>query len=111
MACFGRCGSAWLLAAAGCAATSAAAEPVRTGAGLVEGRSEKDGALRVFLGIPYAAPPVGDRRWREPEPPAAWKGVRPATAFGARCMQERLYDDMVFRDEASEDCLYLDVWT
>ena len=67
--------------------------------------------MRAFLGIPYAAPPVGDRRWREPQPAAAWEGVRPATAFGARCMQGRVYDDMVFRDEESEDCLYLNVWT
>ena len=109
---FGKRGSAWtLMLAAFAAAPLAAAEPVRTSAGLVEGKAEGDGALRAFLGIPYAAPPVGDLRWREPQPVAAWQGVRQATAFGARCMQGPIFDDMVFRDAVSEDCLYLNVWT
>ena len=109
---FGKRGSAWtLMLAAFAAAPLAAAEPVRTSAGLVEGKAEGDGALRAFLGIPFAAPPVGDLRWREPQPVAAWQGVRQATAFGARCMQGPIFDDMVFRDAVSEDCLYLNVWT
>jgi para-nitrobenzyl esterase len=53
----------------------------------------------------------GDRRWQAPQPVAPWQGVRKADAFGARCMQGRVFGDMVFRDEASEDCLYLNVWT
>jgi para-nitrobenzyl esterase len=111
MTLFGRDAAASLFVLAGTLAATATAEPVKTTAGLVEGRTEADGAVRAFLGIPYAAPPVGDRRWREPQPAAPWKGVRPATAFGARCMQGRVYDDMIFRDEESEDCLYLNVWT
>jgi para-nitrobenzyl esterase len=84
---------------------------VATKAGVVEGSLSWDGQVRVFKGIPYAAPPVGDLRWKEPQPLAAWQGVRKATEFGARCMQGRIYDDMVFRDAGpSEDCLHLNVW-
>jgi para-nitrobenzyl esterase len=85
---------------------------VRTKYGVVEGAVNADGKVRMFKGIPFAAPPVGPLRWKPPQPPAAWSGVRKATAFGARCMQGRIYSDMVFRDDGpSEDCLYLNVWT
>ena len=66
--------------------------------------------MQIFKGIRYAAPPVGALRWKEPQPVPNWQGVRKATEFGARCMQARVFDDMVFRDAApSEDCLYLNV--
>ena len=68
----------------------AAADQVRTDAGLVEGFTPPGSSVRVFRGIPYAAPPVGERRWRPPAPVAPWEGVRPATAFGPRCMQQRV---------------------
>jgi para-nitrobenzyl esterase len=85
---------------------------VRTGAGLVVGTKSADGKVVIFKGIPFAAPPVGDLRWKEPQPVAPWRGVRKATEFGARCMQARIFEDMVFRDPGpSEDCLYLNVWT
>jgi para-nitrobenzyl esterase len=78
--------------------------------GKLEGKS--DGTINAFLGIPYAAPPVGDLRWKPPARPAKWKGARKATDFGARCTQSRVYEDMIFRDPGpSEDCLYLNVWT
>jgi para-nitrobenzyl esterase len=78
--------------------------------GKLEGKS--DGTINAFLGIPYAAPPLGELRWKPPARPAKWKGARKATEFGARCMQSRVYDDMIFRDPGpSEDCLYLNVWT
>ncbi len=93
------------------AAGDALADQVRTKTGIVEGLTEPDGSVRVFRGIPFAAPPVGDLRWREPQPAPSWTGVRKATAFGPRCLQGRIFDDMVFRDEPSEDCLYLNVWT
>jgi len=93
------------------AAGDATADEVRTKAGVVEGTAEPDGAVRVFRGIPFAAPPVGDLRWREPQPVAPWPGARKAVDFGPRCRQGRIFDDMVFRDEPSEDCLYLNVWT
>src|SRR5512135_1778858 len=93
------------------AAGDATADEVQTKSGVVAGTAEADGAVRRFLGIPYAAPPVGDLRWKEPQPVAPWTGVRKADAFGPRCLQGRIFDDMVFRDEPSEDCLYLNVWT
>jgi para-nitrobenzyl esterase len=83
---------------------------VKIDSGVVEGRMQGD--VSTFLGIPYAAPPVGDLRWKPPAPAANWTGVREAREFGARCMQGAIYDDMVFRDPGiSEDCLTLNVWT
>src|ERR1700676_1098624 len=91
---------------------STAAGQVRTEAGSVEGSTSADGKVQIFKGIPYAAPPVGVLRWKEPQPVPSWQGVRKATKFGARCMQGNVFGDMVFRDAApSEDCLYLNVWT
>ena len=87
----------------------AAGPNVTTAAGTVEGK--KVGAVHAFLGIPYAAPPVGDLRWKEPAPAAKWKSTRKATAFGAHCMQGKVFGDMNFRDSGgSEDCLTLNVW-
>jgi para-nitrobenzyl esterase len=63
----------------------------------------------VFEGIPYAAPPTGPLRWRAPQPPATWKGVRDATHFGASCMQHP--SRMIPATAMSEDCLYLNIWT
>jgi len=93
--------------------SSLGAAPVQTDAGAVEGATDAaDPAIRVFKGIPFAAPPVGARRWQPPQPVEPWSGVRPATQFGPRAMQARLYSDMVFRDDGpAEDCLYLNVWT
>ncbi len=68
--------------------------------------------IRTFTGVPYAAPPVGNLRWREPQPVQSWTGVRKADKFGARAMQLPIFSDMQFRsDGMSEDCLYLNVWT
>jgi para-nitrobenzyl esterase len=68
--------------------------------------------VQIFRGVPFAAPPVGDLRWREPQPVERWSGIRQATEFAPRCMQPPLYSDMMFRSPApSEDCLYLNVWT
>ena len=93
------------------AASMMAAEQVHIDSGAIEGATSADGTVRIYKGIPYAAPPVGDLRWKPPQPVAAWTGVRQATEFGARCAQGRIYDDMVFRDKGpSEDCLYLNVW-
>jgi len=83
----------------------------RISTGVVDGQISVDAQVRSFKGIPYAAPPVGVLRWRPPQPVAPWKGVRKAIDFGPRCMQTRVYSDMVFRDSGpSEDCLYLNVW-
>ena len=63
---------------------------IRTESGMVEGTTSADGKVQVFKGIPYAAPPVGPLRWREPQPVAHWDATRKATEFGARCMQGKI---------------------
>jgi para-nitrobenzyl esterase len=84
---------------------------VKTLQGKARGKSISNGKVKAFLGLPYAAPPVGDLRWRAPEPPAKWKGVRDATRFGAHCAQNHLFDDIAFQDDGpSEDCLFLNVY-
>ncbi len=89
-----------------------AAQPtVTTAQGKAAGKLMDNGKVRVFVGLPYAAPPVGQLRWKAPEPPAAWKGVRDATKFGARCEQWPIWKDYIFQDDGpSEDCLYLNVY-
>ena len=83
----------------------------RTIDGVLEGVVSPDGEVRTFKGIPYAAPPVGPLRWKVPQPVAPWSGVRKAVDYGPRCMQTRVFDDMVFHDAGpSEDCLYLNLW-
>jgi len=80
--------------------------------GKVHGKTINDGKVKAFLGLPYAAPPVGDLRWKAPQPPAKWKGERDAVNFGARCAQDPVYADMIFQDSGpSEDCLFLNVYT
>jgi len=89
-----------------------AADQVKVEGGIVEGTTGDEPTVRIFRGVPFAAPPVGDLRWKAPQPVKPWAEVRKATEFGARCMQTQVYSDMVFRDSGpSEDCLYLNVWT
>ena len=93
------------------AAPARTAEPVTTANGPVEGIRSENG-IQVFRGIPFAAPPVGDLRWKPPQPVKNWTEVRQADKFGANCMQRRVFGDMSFRSSGtSEDCLYLNVWT
>ncbi len=85
---------------------------VRVSSGLLQGVEDPETGLRYFWGIPYAQPPVGSLRWREPQPAKPWTGVRAARHFGPRAMQANVFGDMRFRsDTVSEDCLYLNVWT
>ncbi|HEY1254514.1 MAG TPA: carboxylesterase family protein, partial [Terracidiphilus sp.] len=85
---------------------------VKTEQGKVAGKTINDGKVNAFLGLPYAAAPVGDLRWKAPQPPAKWKDTRDATQFGAHCAQGRVFDDMIFQDGGpSEDCLFLNVYT
>ncbi len=87
---------------------------VNAPAGMLAGTvvNTSGGSARAFLGIPYAAPPLGLLRWKPPVPAAKWTGTRDATNFGSRCMQPTLYNDMIFHDPGpSEDCLTLNVWT
>ena len=85
---------------------------VMTTNGIIEGTSEPDSGLRSFKGIPFAAPPVGELRWKPPQPVANWSGVRKADQFAPRAMQLPVFGDLNFRSSGmSEDCLYLNVWT
>ncbi|MDQ3395033.1 MAG: carboxylesterase family protein [Bacteroidota bacterium] len=88
-----------------------AATQVRTSNGVVEGIKENSGIIS-FKGIPFAAPPVGNLRWKETQPVKNWSGVLKANKFGPRAMQKAIFGDMNFRSNGmSEDCLYLNVWT
>ena len=90
-----------------------AADPLRvkTDKGEIEGKLSDDGQVKIFLGVPFAAPPVGPLRWRPPQPAERWKGVLTTQSFGPHCMQVNAFQDMVFHDPgASEDCLTLNVW-
>ncbi len=71
------------------------------------------GGLTVYRGVPFAAPPVDDLRWKAPRPPANWEGVRDATAFGPICPQSPVLAMMTGATlpDTSEDCLFLNVWT
>src|SRR5579871_66836 len=91
--------------AAGLAAAQTPAR-VKVDGGLLQGTSE-DG-LTVYRGIPFAAPPVGELRWRAPQPAAKWEGVKQADHFGARCYQGGRGAPGI---DTSEDCLYLNVWS
>ena len=90
-----------------------AADRVKTANGTLESSVAAKDGVRSFKGIPFAQPPVGDLRWREPMPVKNWKGVRSADQFGPRCMQRTGPGaDYWFRSNGmSEDCLYLNIWT
>ena len=100
-----------LLGVRGVSAQQVSYVQLSTPNGVLEGVVSADGKVRTFKGIPYAAPPVGPLRWKAPQPAPAWNGIRKAADYGARAMQGRIYDDMVFNDSGpSEDCLYLNLW-
>ena len=86
------------------AGAAAGQDIIRTDKGLISGEIQ-DG-VRIYRGIPYAAPPVADLRWRPPQAPLAWSGIRECTDFGPSCPQPRQSDAYVY----NEDCLYLNVW-
>ncbi|MGV9868147.1 carboxylesterase/lipase family protein [Rhodococcus koreensis] len=82
--------------------------------GLLAGIGDSDRDIRMFLGIPYAAPPIGEARWRPPMPCAPWEGLRDAHRFAANSLQPPLPENSLYfggEHEFSEDCLYLNVWT
>ena len=80
------------------------AEPVKVEEGLVQGTSEN--GLTVYKGIPFATPPIGDLRWKAPQPAAKWEGVKQADKFAPGPMQGGNPPS-----GKSEDCLYLNIWT
>ncbi|MGA9493404.1 MAG: carboxylesterase family protein, partial [Mycobacterium sp.] len=81
---------------------------VRVEQGILKG-NQRNGVFR-FRGIPFAAPPVGERRWAAPQPPPAWEGVRDATQFGNAAIQT-VDTGVDLGAQPSEDCLYLNVWS
>lgn len=95
---------------------SATDQPIRTTAGLVSGVASSDGRVVSFKGIPYAAPPVGTLRWREPQPVEPWSGVRMADHFSNNCVQALVREllpwthEFMLGNDVSEDCLYLNIW-
>jgi para-nitrobenzyl esterase len=90
-----------------------AADRIKTANGVLETTAAPKDGVRAFKGIPFGQPPVGDLRWREPQPVKKWTGARSADQFGPRCMQRTGPGaDYWFRSNGmSEDCLYLNVWT
>ncbi len=104
---------AWVLAICGWISAAHAqglTPPVPTDLGDLLGRTEN--GISSFKGIPYAAPPVGDLRWRPPQAPAKWDGVRDGTNYGAPCAQGKQNPSpYVLQEPFSEDCLTLNIWT
>jgi len=87
---------------------------VKTANGVLEGAVNAETGVRIFKGVPFAEPPVGELRWKPPMPPKDWTGVRKADKFGPSAMQLPVFGDIVTSSRASgmsEDCLYLNVWT
>src|ERR1700688_4580374 len=85
---------------------------VETATGALRGIRDVGNDVAAFLGVPYAAPPVGILRWRPPLPASPWSGVRMATQPAARCIQHAPYGELETDNPImSEDCLYLNVWT
>lgn len=83
---------------------------VKTADGVLEGLDES--GVKIFKGVPFAAPPVGDLRWKAPQTVQKWNGVRKAIDYGPNPMQENIFGDMDFgTKQMSEDCLYLNIWT
>ncbi len=101
-----------MVAPALAAAGDSCSDPVGTESGQVQGMADLATDTCVWRGLPFSAPPVGDRRWRAPGPTASWSGVRDASTFGDRCMQKGIMNVVDPGKEAgmSEDCLYLNVW-
>ncbi len=83
---------------------------VKTASGTVQGIQRS--GIAMFKGVAYAQPPVGELRWKEPQPVKNWEGTRKVDHFAARAMQLPIFSDMNFRSSGvSEDCLYLNIWT
>ena len=80
--------------------------------GIIEGNYDTKSGIQTYLGVPFAKPPVGELRWKAPQPTDNWKGVKETKKFGPRPMQTVVFGDMNSRSNGvSEDCLYLNVWT
>ena len=105
------------LVASGSLAQAAITSPVKTAQGLVSGVPGTAAGVTVFKGLPFGAPPVGQLRWKGPQPVKPWSGVHKADAFGNACLQPHgkgrlnVSVDLPDSPPMSEDCLYMNVWT
>ena len=80
--------------------------------GVIEGNYDTKTGIQTYFGVPFAKPPIGELRWKAPQPADNWKGVKQTKQFSARPMQTVVFGDMNSRSNGvSEDCLYLNVWT
>lgn len=116
-------GSCWLTISFAPKETSAssllyAGDTVRISSGLISGIKKENTGIRVFLGVPFAAPPIGELRWKAPQAVASWTGVRTCTKFGPSPMQAKPVRFSMWTEEylipaepISEDCLYLNIWS
>ncbi len=85
---------------------------VTTANGIIEGNYDTKTGIQKYFGVPFAKPPVGELRWKAPQPMDNWEGVKMTKKFGPRPIQAIVFGDMKSRsDGLSEDCLYLNVWT
>ena len=85
---------------------------INTTNGIIEGEFDIKTNIQSFKGIPFAQPPVGNLRWKAPQPVLNWSGIKQTKKFGPRAIQSNIFGDMGFRsDGMSEDCLYLNVWS
>ncbi|MDG2396642.1 MAG: carboxylesterase family protein [Flavobacteriaceae bacterium] len=84
----------------------------KTENGIIEGNYNTHSNIQTYFGVPFAKPPVGELRWKAPQPMDNWEGVKDTKTFGPRPMQTMVFGDMKSRsDGVSEDCLYLNIWT
>ena len=110
--------TAAIVAASAIGIPASISDPVAIATGRISGATLSSG-VRAFKGIPFAAPPVGELRWKEPQPAAKWDGVRKAEQFSNVCVQpsqpsrvpNNVTVDLPDSPKTSEDCLYLNVWT
>ena len=101
-----------ILAAAAVSTATPAKPAIQVEGGQLADVLPASNGIRVFKGIPYAAPPIGELRWKAPQPLQAWNGSRNATEWGPRCVQSnRLGDLDPLNKRMDEDCLYLNIWT
>jgi len=104
----------FLITASGCTNS----DSIKLDSGEISGVKSSDNVLRVYKGIPYAAAPIDNFRWRPPQPVEPWEGIRKCEEFASRCPQPPYAEDSfwntrewVDKTEQCEDCLYLNVWT
>ena len=102
----------------GCQSDTSLSTIIQTDNGQVEGLPNADASVVAFKGIPFAAPPVGDLRWKAPQPVQNWEGVRECKEFSSSAMQSTPAPFLMWTSEfiapakpLSEDCLYLNLWT